>query len=424
MEHLIQTERKYLFAPSINVSAVLQFDGTVSKDSLYFAIKTAMRHNEILCSKVKMESSGKAYFETPSEPKYSFIQMQKDWEHTIKEQERMGFDLENGEYIRFFFHENKWGTLLLMSGHRMIGDIPSFMYILEDILKVVQGERLAYKKIDLEKQTSAKEEKKSFDHISPMLLKEINKSNKKWEKSKKVFDFKSREHLSKDFWKQKVTDIYYEQIEKAVLKEILQHCKKEHVSLQGYFSAILAKVWNKKVDLDVSLDLREDKNKKIGDFEGKITVDITYDEKKSFWENAKLLDLTIEKKYQKERIDSPECTKQIEPTLLDGTYFAAFEGFDNQTATALADTFGFVQSPQKIHFMDLKNLSFEAEAMDDKIKEFFFVPPLPVDAKVLLTASIFHGNMTLIYHFQEDYDISVHEKMFQAIFDEVKNTLN
>lgn len=423
MERLIQTERKYLFAPSINVSAVLQFEGTVSKDNLYFAIKTAMRHHEILCSKVKIKETGEAYFEMPSEPKYAFIQMHKDWERIIKEQERMGFELENGEYIRFFFHENKWGTLLLMSAHRMIGDIPSFVYILEDILKALHGEKLSYKKIIPAQIPSIKSGKKSLKHVSTALLKEINKSNKQWEKKQKVFDFKSREHLSKDFWKQKVTDIYYEQIEKPVLKEIIWHCKNKQISLQAYFAAILAKVWMKTIDLNLSLDLREEKNKAIGDFEGKITIRFLYDKNKEFWDNAKTLNQMIEVKDQTQRVDSPEFREQICPTLLDGTYFAAFEGFDNKTAIALAETFGFVQNPTKIQFMDLKNLSFSKEAIDGKVKEFFLVPPLPVDAKVLLSASIFHGNMTLIYHFQEEYDMTVHEKIFYQLLDEIHNTV-
>jgi len=421
MEMFIRKERTHLFAPSINIAVVSQFEGKIREDGLYFAIKNAMRHNEILCSKIKLDTSGKAFFEMPSEPCYRFETMAGDWRSLIKEQERIPFDLEHGEYIRFFFSENKWGTLLIFIAHHVIGDGLSMTYFMEDILKSLNGYDLDYKPM---KQFPFETIPKAAKLHAGMKF-ALNLTNKRWEKTGKIFQLCDYETLCKDFWKKKVTGILYEQIEKEQFLKLKELCNNHGITLNSLLTAVFLKAQNKQINLGITVNIREKENHSMGNYATGISISYIYNEEKDFWENAKIVHDTIYQKLnnEKEKYFLVEYLAHVSPTLIDGAYFAAFEAYENKIAKTTADMFGYQLNPTSMNISNLTCIHLNDEEEKYHLKEFFILPPLPANAKSMVGISTFHDNMTITYHFAEELDVSIEEKIFKRAIEELQELI-
>ena len=83
----ITSERPNLFEPNVYISMVVTFSSTVSQKELEQAVKAACAHNEAAMSKIVLEGSGEAYYETMEQSGCKVFLEQRDWKELLKESE-------------------------------------------------------------------------------------------------------------------------------------------------------------------------------------------------------------------------------------------------------------------------------------------------------------------------------------------------
>ena len=115
MDTKIKYERVHFFSPSINICMVATIGGSPSEKAMNEAIGKAFARHEILGCRIIQSNDGTAYY-SPLPDAVPRIQIRKlddidtDWIKLIHEQERVPFDWENGELIRFFVLGRKCDT--------------------------------------------------------------------------------------------------------------------------------------------------------------------------------------------------------------------------------------------------------------------------------------------------------------------------
>ena len=144
MKQKLGRERLYLYSPFAASVTKVEIEGHVYIALLKDAISEAVCKNEILNARVVITKKGEAYFEdqffetNPNETVKIYKDV--DWRQVVKEQERIPFDFEQGELVRFFFLQNADKQELVIMAHRLLGDGASIAFLIEDIMRSLDCE--------------------------------------------------------------------------------------------------------------------------------------------------------------------------------------------------------------------------------------------------------------------------------------------
>lgn len=174
MNNRIQKERIYLFSPTANICVVVGFNRRIEKQVLEQSIRTAVKQQEILCSRVIVSDDGSAFFK-PYEKREPIVlkEYNSNWKDVAAEQEQVPFHLGQGETIRFFCSYQENGTELLIISHHIVGDGKSLMIFMDDLMKVLNGEPISLRPLQL---LSASDLPK-HPQLNPLMRLTINRTN-------------------------------------------------------------------------------------------------------------------------------------------------------------------------------------------------------------------------------------------------------
>jgi len=153
MEHRINKERTWLFAPSAMIASMVEVHGSAEIREIKEAVESAIQVNGMLHTRVSVNQEC-AYFEEDSPAQVSFQVTKEPYERIMKQQEKIPFHLERGEYLRVFvltegtdMTEEKWKLLIL--SHHLAGDGMSYAYLIQDIMKALSRDVLNRKPVQL-----------------------------------------------------------------------------------------------------------------------------------------------------------------------------------------------------------------------------------------------------------------------------------
>ncbi len=396
MKYLIQKERTHLFAPSIQIAAMVELKGKISEDILCDAIQKAIDNNEVFHCRIVMDETGKAFYETGHSASVVIHKFEGEWEKVVTREEKHLFALQHGDMIRFFIKEELNITQLLIIAHHLVGDGLSMTYFIQDILDALNGIPLIYKELKLYDMKHVPAESK----LNPMMGWMLKRVNNKWDKTGKTFHFSDSENMINKYWSSRKTSIIAEKVKEDVLFHLERKAKSNHVSVNSTLVTAFARAAEESTEFGIPVSLRENNNHTMANLATAISIKYQYNEKQDFWENARKVHSIINKKLSnnKSKFFLTQFMNQLSPTLIDSAYFSAFDGYENEIAARIRNMFGYVANPKAINISNLTRISTKDKDANYQIADIAFVPPIVPNASCMIGVITYESQMVITLH--------------------------
>jgi len=417
----INKERLWIFSPVSNI--VIKADISFNKDNNFEittikrAIDYAVNINEILKSRVTLGDDGKAYFVNMANANYLVDESCKDWQTIVKEQQKISFDIENGEYLRFYIISNSDSgndtitnsttqkVTLLIIAHHLAGDGTSFAYLLQDIMRAINGEKIEIKPVGLFDLSSLPKASR-LGFIMSLMLKILNKQ---WKKKEHKFTFDEFKEMNSKYWSRHSTSISTYNFKGSKYDNLLTTAKKNRVSINTVITTAFVKAAyecgeKNAQDVGHAVSIRKKGYSGIGNFATGISMKYLYNNRKNFFENAKCIQTLIYNKINddKKKYFLLQFMGNITGTLCDAIYFSAVNGYDNKTALTLSKMFGYNDNPKGISITNLTRLPIENTYGNFEITDFVFVPPLVINAKRIIGIASIANKMEISFSAEDN----------------------
>ena len=382
MRYPLRKERPFLFSPAAMVSLQLDIGGDVSARQLRSAIKTALRANELMCTHIVLTESGEAYFEPIDIPCCPISTTAADWPQLIAESEQRPFDLYEGELARFYITEGE-PLRLLICAHQIIGGGRALACLASDIMTALSGEVPAKRPIEL----CDPDEVPGALPISARL--NARMMSLRWKYGGRSFSFGDMARLQ-DMYPVRST-LTVRRVLKPGCAETLERMFTESgTGLDAMLMTALLSALGERSLIGFALPLREGDDY-MGDFSSGISLESTYDNALSFAANAKALQSKVAA-----LLNDPNSSnyrlkydQALEPTLIDASYFAAFDGYGDPIARQVAQMRGLTDKKGINGLSSLRPTPLEHSYGEYSLVDCAFVPPLiPSAIRVLGVAAL------------------------------------
>ncbi len=383
----LKKERMYLCAPNSCVTTSVTIVGNMEIDKLCNAIREAVKHNEILNTKIRVESNGNAYYITENVRQPSISVSNTSWQKIVEEQVKIRFEIENGELIRFFIIPEADNIQLLIINHHLAGDGLSIAFLIEDIVDILCGKEIAHKAIQLMKP----EQYRDVSSLSPMIRFLMKRLNRSWGKSGTIFQPDDNIRLFDKYWNKRNIKIYSQTIDKNSLEKLYQFSKQNNISINSILLTAFYRAFDSKTDIGISVNLREKENKGMGNYATGVSIPYDYDKSLSFCHNAVKVHKAVYDKINnnKEKFFLLQFMNGLSQTLIDATYFSVFDSYINREAKMTANMFGYSNQPQGISLTNLTKIPIPTNYGDYQLSNYLCVPPLMPNTKVIFGISTF-----------------------------------
>lgn len=387
MQTTLLTERTHLFSPSIKVAVVVDIEAAVSLEQLEAAIREAVAANEILCSTIGLDQEGNACYRRVGKPLYTLCLSQEKWEDLVGRQQSIACNLEEGPLLDCFVTRQEPDMQLLLVAHHLAGDGLSMALLVQDIMQALAGKSVAFKPLSVSAPSSIGD----AGRLPPLMRFLLDRQNRSWRKTGKVFLFPDYQRMVHSYWKDRHIQITHQSVQAETLAGLLRFAKEENLTLNSIITSALFKVKEKREKLGLAVSVRPKECKAMGNFASGISLQYRYNDKKDFAWNAQTIQKLIQKKTSSDdaKFFLLRFLQGIDPTLIDATYFAAYDGYRNSIAKRMQRMFGYEGKPSQIGLSNLMQLPIEEQYGAYRLLRFCFVPPLvPNNASILGVATL------------------------------------
>jgi hypothetical protein len=375
---------------------------------------------------VCLDEDGKAYFRVIDSANYSVTESNHNWRTILQEQEKIPFDIQNGEYLRFYIISDKTTdptdrtadhadaadgakptgkVTLLIIAHHLAGDGTSYAYLLQDIMKALNGEKIEMKPIELFDMSSLPGESK-LGSLMRLMLKRLNR---KWDKTGKRFTFEERQEMHLKYWSGHSSYVTSDALSGSAYDSLIAAAKANNVSVNTIITTAFIKAAEecgemKAQDVGHAVSIRKKDYNGMGNFATGISIKYLYDERKEFYENAKCVHKLIYEKLDnnKKKYFLLQFMGSITGSLCDAIYFSAVSGYGNRTALNFSRMFGYNGNPKGISITNLTKLPIEKSYGNFEIPDFVFVPPLVLNAKRIIGIASLGNRMEISFCVEDD----------------------
>lgn len=292
----ISIDRMLVFSPSMQIILRAEIKGCKNILSIKKAIMYAVQKFEILNSRVLQDEEGECYYVTKENFTMPHIEIRnyiQSAQEFVNEQEKIQFNFEGGELIRFIVsvHNNK--IILSIVQHHLAGDGKSALLFLQEIMenleKVDNGEIISMSRDEMVPiQMYTKKYLSQFVEVGELEKIFLEEVNNEWRKSNpKIFRFQDLHELFESYWKCHRSKVATATISEHVVKQFSAMCKKNKVTVNNAIITSILKDLERKQKISIIVDLRTEDFKKPGNYAGGFLIEVQYNPKIGFWENAK-----------------------------------------------------------------------------------------------------------------------------------------
>ncbi|SHO47771.1 condensation domain-containing protein [Anaerocolumna xylanovorans] len=406
----IDKERTWIFSPVNNIVIKVDIKGNILEEQLKEAIKDVVYHCDMLHQKIVVDNEGNAYYGRGEFFEPVVKPMKIDWKEVAKEQEKLLFAIDKGEFIRFFYSRTETGITILIIAHHIAGDGISLTYFVQDIMRSISGVKIEHKKLELFNMENLPKEAR-LRAPTTWLMKYMNK---KWDKTGRKFDFNDYYNMYHQYWNNRETliDTYY--LEDEIYDSICKYSKENKITINTMIMTALIWASGELCDVGMAASIREKSFTGMGNYATGISVKYQYNEKRNFTQNARNVQKIIYDKLNdaSKKYFLLQFMRNIKPTLIDAVYFSACSGYNNKVAVTFSKMFGYNGNPKGISVTNLTKLPIETKYGALEIKDFVFVPPLVLNAKRIIGIASIGKRMVLSLHLNNDAEAEEHRKFF------------
>jgi NRPS condensation-like uncharacterized protein len=334
-------ERFFARSPFAIVTMVLRINGNVSQEMLRRAVSLARQRHALLRVRIKTDADHALWFtsegvqEIPIEivPRGS----EDDWIEVHAWASSRPFAFETQPAIRFILVQSPDRSEVIILCHHIICDGMSLAYLARDLMLHLgdparEAERLpAPPPIDLDNLPR--------DVSQPGLVKFlIGRMNRKWAQEAVFFDQKDYETLNRTYWDHYHHDLLSIELSEAETTALVARCRTEQVTvnsaLTAAFSGAQGFVQGEKpyhAKTVIAADLRDrlprSPGEGMGMYAGGAELNLKYDHKRDFWENARRFHRRIQPAYSNKNLFSAILNwLYLDPTICEAMSFKKLGG--------------------------------------------------------------------------------------------------
>lgn len=422
----IKADRHYLFDPAAHIVMRVEINGKPNILTLKKAIVWAVAKHDILNCTIKMDAKGDCYY-VPRDyayiPKIEVCKGIVSTNEIVNKQCKKEFKIDQGDIVRFVIAYDEDHVELNVIQHHLGGDGKSMLILIQDIMdNLSHPEKLNLINDNQERCVEVYDDDydEQFVELNEVMEQALNSMNKRWKAEKKVFHYDDREKVFNSFWAdRKVKDEHLE-LKKEELHILLRACREHNVTLNNLIATIINKSLVQAERMGIIADVREEDNKKMGNYVDVFMLEENYDYTKDLWENVRHVD-ELAKKHLEDRTQlllGNLVRNKIENGLQDANHFY---DFDNSIVDEYNDNFFVGKDGLPIVLTNIGVAPIRQQYGDFGIEKIQFISPLSLrtycNIAVITMNDVFILNM-LIFEGEEKY-----EKMFSKIKEEIKTII-
>ncbi len=418
MKNYITTDRTNLFEPNKMIIMKFTMEGAATNDEIKKAIYAAISVNEILNMKIVLSSDGRAWYEKCSKHQNQVILSQDYWEDIVHEQQKIRFHVEEGELIRVFLLQRDDKKQILILADHLAGDGKSIVYFIEDMMRALKGEELAYKRMS----SISMEMLPGMNQIPIIIRLFIKHWNAGWKRSGKVFSMNDYNNLHSSYWRDRKTVIRTEYFTCNELHHLMRQAKEGEVSLTSYIITACCEVMSGSASVGLAVDARNNHNRNMGNQTTGFRVDYHYKNNRSFLQNAKEVQARMKKKLQNntKKFFVLYFIGALCETLVDSVYLYLGGSYQNPITVKLAKAMGCCEVKRDFSISNLTRLDIPTEYGPYKISEFIFIPPVVSYVKRLIGIATLGDEMYITYHLLRDSELDKDIEYFNKIIERLR----
>jgi hypothetical protein len=255
--------------------------------------------------------------------------------------------------------------------------------------------------------------------LNPVLGLMMRMTNRRWEKSGKVFSWEDRIRLYEKFWCTRKTEIISREMEGEALSNLLAACRDHHVTLTAAMITALLLCTYGESDVGLAVNIRPEGFDGMGNYASGFSIQYKPDLQKGFWSNAAKVHEHMLKKIKcpGKKFFLLNFMNAITPTLIDAAYYSAFDEFADPSAASMSRMFGYNGKGKGISITNLTRAPIPDRYGDICLHRIVFVPPLVPNAKRILGIVTIGNRMDVTMQYCSDYkeNQSIFEKTFKLL---------
>ncbi|MCG8483349.1 MAG: condensation domain-containing protein, partial [Clostridia bacterium] len=340
------TARLQMRAPNANVLLQVDFEGLILESELESALLTASKKHVLLnsCILVNEEKQASYHIKQTMKPDIRLINHDEDINAIRKKALKKTFDIENGPLIRFYIVDDNHKSKLLICCHHAICDGLSLIYLIKDIVNIII-------KDDYDIEDNCKKELTVIDNrvipdsvkngfITKLIMKRIDKSVEKTDIT--ITDDMMNE-IHREFWLEHKNEIITLDLLEEDTHKIISESKKNGVTVNSTMVTLFIKAQQTLLkpksysnNITISVNFRDymaqTPEDTVGFYASAVRPQLDYSEKKSFWENAKMINKKIKSLINEKSVFESQVIGLFNPKFIDALVLAMFNQTDNDTA--------------------------------------------------------------------------------------------
>lgn len=389
----LMAERFFLFDPSIYMNVIFTIDGQVPVEKTQAAIEKTFTQNQTTMSKAVLDEKGNLFLEEMGRTGCHTYVDNRDWQEIRREQERIPFRINEGEFLRAFITPRENYTDVYLMAHHMMADGSGLLILVDDIMNNLAGFAVAYKPTEVMRRKDVIR-KGDLPLKTRMMLRLLNLS---WAKEKRVFTWEDYYQIHETYWKDKSTYFEFTTIEAEELEALKQECKDLGITVNSYLVAKIMKNYPDDHILGVPVSLRG-KSSSISNMITSLMLEYQYDTGKSLTENALRAHQIIRKGLASEpmRYHIPQFVAILDPTLMDAAVAYYVLGFDNEAARKASYIIGYTSKlGTDVGITNLGVLDVKTQYGDYRLTNMIGIPPHVSATRRVVSVYTYNGKMTI-----------------------------
>jgi NRPS condensation-like uncharacterized protein len=341
-------ERLFTRSPFSIVTMVVRIKGTVSEEMLRKAVAKVQQRHILLSVRIVDDNEHAQWFTSESVQEIPIEihprKSENDWIRIYTEASKIPFEFESRPAVRFILVQSPDTSELIILCHHIICDGMSLAYLARDLMVYLSNPAReadvlpAPAPITLENLPS---------DVSQSRLHKIfiNRINRKWAEESVYFDQEDYEILTKTYWdnfSHKILSIALSEEETAAL---VTRCKKENITVTSALTAAFSgaqryvegeKPYHARTVIATSLrgPLPKPPGEGIGFYAAGVELKLKYNQKRSFWENARKYHRAIKPNFTNKKMFAEFVDwLHLEPTFFEAMNFKKLGGLVSPEST-------------------------------------------------------------------------------------------
>lgn len=389
----LMAERFFLFDPSIYMNVIFTIDGQVPVEKIRAATEKTFTQNQTTMSKAVLDKKGNLFLEEMGKTGCHTYVDGRDWQQIRREQERIPFRINEGEFLRAFITPKESSTDVYLMAHHMMADGSGLLILVDDIMNNLAGFSVSYKPTEVMQRKDVIR-KGDLSFKIRMMLRLLNLS---WAKEKRIFTWEDYYQIHETYWKDKSTYFEFTTIEAEELEALKQECKELGITVNSYLVAKIMKDYPDDHILGVPVSLRGSSNS-ISNMITSLMLEYRYDTDKSLTENALRAHQILREGIASEpmRYHIPQFVAILDPTLMDAAVAHFVLGFDNEAARKASYIIGYTSKlGTDVGITNLGVLDVKHQYGDYRITNMIGIPPHVSATRRVISVYTYNGKMTI-----------------------------